>query len=93
MGEPDSIGVRGCAGQCSRCRISYAISYSRVRCEICGGTLAATPQGQPPRWEDVRASPRVPQVAYDYRVAEANRHLTSAAASAFARFKARHPLA
>jgi hypothetical protein len=74
---------------CDRCRISYAETYSRPRCEECGGVVAPWPDGRAPRWLEVRRAGLVPQEAYHSRVQHRNGRIAVAAARARARFEAR----
>ena len=74
---------------CERCRISYARTYARSRCEECGGVVTSRPGELFPRWVEVRRTESVPDATYGPRVTRSNRRLAQAAAQARVRFLAR----
>ena len=74
---------------CDRCRISYAETYPRARCEECGGVVTARPDELFPRWVEVRRTESVPEAMYGPRVESSDRRLARAAARARVRFQAR----
>jgi hypothetical protein len=75
-------------GYCTRCEICYTVTYSRGRCEECGGNILPSPR-KGKLGHEVRPTERVPQATYESRVQRASRRLSAGASQAHERFHTR----